>query len=156
MSYTNCPSAEEKWICQMCEDYRPAVNTACVTEQYLLLVNDIFAALHKRDVYSTLDLRNTYNLIPLHEESKRLRTISTHEGLFCYNRLPFGVSSAPAIFQCTMEDMLGSQTGVQAYLDNVLVTEGNCDSGSNLKAVSSASVNTESKCGGVSVLSGSR
>ncbi|XP_049274248.1 uncharacterized protein K02A2.6 [Rhipicephalus sanguineus] len=121
---------------RICGDYKVTVNAACVTEHYPLpVIDDIFAALHKGDVYSTLDLRDAYNQIPLDDESKKLTTISTHKGLFCFNRLPFGVSSAPAIFQRTMENLLGGLSGVQAYLDDVLVAEGKADSGSNLKAV---------------------
>ena len=44
-------------------------------------------------------------------------TVSTHQGLFTYNRLPFGVASAPAIFQRTMEGI----PHVAVYLDDILV-----------------------------------
>ena len=53
---------------------------------------------------------------------RKLTTISTHKGLFCYNRLPFGVSSAPAIFQRTMEGILKGIPYVHVYLDDILVT----------------------------------
>lgn len=130
------PVLKKEGSVRICGDYKLTVNAACVTEQYPLpVIDDIFAALHIGDVYSTLDLRDAYNQIPLDEESKKLTTISTHKGLFCFNRLPFGVSSAPAIFQRTMENMLRGLTGVQAYLDDVLVAERKGDSGSNLKAV---------------------
>ena len=46
----------------------------------------------------------------------------THKGLFQYNRLPFGVASAPAIFQRTMETLLRDLKGVSVYLDDILVT----------------------------------
>ena len=42
--------------------------------------------------------------------------------LFQFNRLPFGVLSATAIFQQVMDSISKDLTGVLAYLDNVLVT----------------------------------
>lgn len=48
-------------------------------------------------------------------------TITTHRGLFQYNRLPFGVKSAPAIFLQTMDTMLAGIQGVVAYLYDVIV-----------------------------------
>ncbi len=49
-------------------------------------------------------------------------TINTHKGLYQYSRLPFGVSSAPAIFQRTMEGILRGIPNVSVYIDDILVT----------------------------------
>ena len=83
---------------------------------------DIFASMAGGKLYTTLDLSQAYQQLMLDEESKELVTISTHLGLFCYNRLPFGVASAPAIFQLTMDQLQNGLPGVQSYLDNIIIT----------------------------------
>lgn len=45
-----------------------------------------------------------------------------HKGLFTYARLPFGVSSSPAIFQRTMEGVLQEIENVAVYLDDIILT----------------------------------
>ena len=47
--------------------------------------------------------------------------INTHRGLYRYNHLPFGVASALAIFQHTIETLLKRLPMVVAYLDDILV-----------------------------------
>ena len=59
--------------------------------------------------------------IELDEASKCYLTINTHKGLYVYNRLPFGVSSAPSIFQRTMEGILRVMANVFIYLDDILI-----------------------------------
>ena len=49
-------------------------------------------------------------------------TISTHKGLFEYQRLPFGIASAPSIFQRVMENLLQGIPRVCVYIDDILVT----------------------------------
>ena len=49
-------------------------------------------------------------------------TINTHRGLFRYNRMPFGVSSAPSVFQRIMDSLLQNIPGVIVYLDDILIT----------------------------------
>ena len=58
----------------------------------------------------------------LEEESRKLVTINTHLGLFRYCRLPFGIASAPAIFQHAMDTLLQGIPHVICYIDDVLVT----------------------------------
>ncbi len=80
------------------------------------------ATLAGGETFSKLDLSHAYLQIPLHEESKPLVTINTLQGLYRYNRLPFGVSTAPAIFQRTMENLLRGIPHVTVYIDDILVT----------------------------------
>nr|XP_037284129.1 uncharacterized protein K02A2.6-like [Rhipicephalus microplus] len=43
-------------------------------------------------------------------------------GLFQYVRMPYGISSAPAVFQAIMNELLKGLPGVVCYLDDVLIT----------------------------------
>ena len=67
-------------------------------------------------------LSQAYQQLELDEESKRYTVVNTHRGLFRYNRLLFGVSSAPWIFQRTMESLLHDIPYVIVYLDDILIS----------------------------------
>ena len=108
---------------RICGDFKTTINQASVTETYPLpRVDDLFADLSGGKLFTKLDMSNAYLQLPLSDESKPYVTINTHKGLFQFNRLPFGVSSAPAIFQRTMETLLRGLRGVSVYQDDVLVT----------------------------------
>ena len=56
--------------------------------------------------FTKLDLSEAYLQIELDDESKQFLVINTHKGLYRFNRLPYGVASAPAIFQKVMDEVL--------------------------------------------------
>ncbi|XP_037564767.1 uncharacterized protein K02A2.6-like [Dermacentor silvarum] len=107
----------------VCGDFRLTVNIATVTEYPLPRVEDIFARLNGGEVFTTLDLTQAYNQLPLDDKAKELTVLNTHKGLFCFNRLPFGVSSAPAIFQRRIDLLFSDLPGVQVYLDDIILAE---------------------------------
>ena len=82
----------------------------------------IFATLAGGKKFSKLDLSQAYQQLLLNKESSKLVTINTHRGLYRYSRLPFGVASAPAMFQQVMDTILQGIPGVICYLDDILVT----------------------------------
>ncbi|XP_037507733.1 uncharacterized protein K02A2.6-like [Rhipicephalus sanguineus] len=111
---------------------------ACEVDQYPLpKVEDMFANLKDGYWFTKLDLREAYCHVPL-DESKKAAVLNTHKGLFSYNRLPYGIASAPAIFQRKMEAVLKDIPGTQVFLDDILVAERQHEFGTTLRKVLSA------------------
>ena len=108
---------------RVCGDYKPTVNPQLKVDQYPLpRPDDLINKLRGGKIFTKLDLASAYQQVILDEASREIVTISTHKGLFQYTRLPFGVASAPAIFQNVMDQILRGLNGVVCYLDDILIT----------------------------------
>ena len=98
------------------------VNSASKVDRYRIpKIEDLFAKLAGGKVFSKLDMSQAYQQIWLDGESRKLVVINMHQGLFEYRRLPFGVASAPRIFQRVMDCLLNGIPGVTVDLDDILV-----------------------------------
>ena len=108
---------------RVCGDYKVTTNQNLDVDQYPLpKPDDLFATLANGKTFSTLDLSQAYQQMLLEEESAQYVTVNTHLGLYQYTRLPFGVASAPAIFQRAMDVILQGIEGVICYIDDILIT----------------------------------
>ena len=117
------PVVKKEGSVRICGDFKTTVNQACLADSYPLpRADELFSDLSGGKYFTKLDMSNAYLQLPLSDSSKQLVTINTHKGLFQYNRLPFGIASAPAIFQRTMETLLRGLKGVSVYMDDILVT----------------------------------
>ena len=85
-------------------------------------IEEIFTNLNGGEKFAVIDLKNAYLQFELDETSRPFMTINTHLGLFQFQRLPFGVASAPEIWQRAMDQVLQGIPGVQCYLDDIMVT----------------------------------
>lgn len=108
---------------RICGDYKVTLNKYLVDFKYPLpRIEEIFASLQGGELFTKLDLSNAYNQLVLDEKSQRLCAWSTHIGTFKIKRLPFGIKTAAAIFQKTMENLLRDISNVVVYQDDITVT----------------------------------
>ncbi|XP_064479229.1 uncharacterized protein K02A2.6-like [Ornithodoros turicata] len=97
---------------RICGDFSVTVNPQLDVAQYPLpRPEELFAKLNGGKHFSKLDLSEAYLQLELDEQAKEVLVVNTHKGLFRFNRMPFGISSAPAIFQRTMEQVTAGLDG---------------------------------------------
>ena len=105
---------------RVCGDYKVTVNPVLIVEKYPLpKPEDLMANLAGGLRFSKLDLTQAYFQIVLDQESRKYVTINTHKGLYQYTRVPFGIASAPALFQRTMDTILQGIPNTICYLDDI-------------------------------------
>ena len=108
---------------RICRAFKVTVNKVLEVDQYPLpKVEGIFVSLAGGKKFTKLGLKNTFLQKEVHENEKKYLSINTHKGLFCYNRLSFGIVSAPAIWQGTMDRILQGLNGVKCILDDMIIT----------------------------------
>lgn len=107
---------------RICGDFKVTLNPCLKVDQYPLpLVEEVIYKVSKGRYFSILDLSKAYLQCALTEESQKLVTVNTHKGLYRYKRLPFGVASAPALFQRIMEQILLDLPQCACYLDDIII-----------------------------------
>ncbi|GBO34013.1 Transposon Ty3-I Gag-Pol polyprotein [Araneus ventricosus] len=72
-------------------------------------------------MFSKLDANSGFWQIPLDKKSSYLTTFITPFGRFRFQRLPFGISSAPEHFQRRMSQMLEGIPGTICHMDDILI-----------------------------------
>lgn len=101
----------------------------------LPVITDRFACLDVGESFITPHLSDAYNQLRLDYESRKLTLINTHRGLFCYNLLPFVISSARAIFQRKIDSVFQGLPVGLAYLDGVILSAKNADDKTKLRCI---------------------
>ena len=78
-------------------------------------------------VFSKLDANSAFWQHKLSEESKLLTTFITPWGRFCFEHLPYGISTGSEQFQKVMMEKLEGLEGVECQIDDILVHGENQD-----------------------------
>jgi hypothetical protein len=106
---------------RLCVDLKK-LNQAVKREHYMLPnLDDISPSLQGSRFFSTLDASSGFLQVPLDPSSAKLTTFITPFGRYCFNRVPFGITSAPEIFQKKMCQLLEGLEGTHVIMDDVLI-----------------------------------
>ena len=106
---------------RLCVDIRKA-NAAIIRKRIPIpTVDEVLENLNGSTVFSKLDLRLGFHQIELDEGSRDITTFATHDGLFRYKRLSFGVNSAPEKYQQIVTQVISDIGGVQNIADDLIV-----------------------------------
>ena len=106
---------------RICIDFKLLNNYVQREVHPLPKVDDVLAQLAGAKVFSKLDANSGFWQIPLAEQSRLLTTFITPYGRYCFNKLPFGICSAPEHFQKRMSQILEGLDGVLCQMDDVLL-----------------------------------
>uniref|UniRef100_A0A3B3DHQ9 ribonuclease H n=1 Tax=Oryzias melastigma TaxID=30732 RepID=A0A3B3DHQ9_ORYME len=107
---------------RICVDFTK-MNQAVCREKYILpSVEHTLGMLAGATVFSKLDANMGFWQVPLTEESAKYTTFITPFGRYYFNRLPFGIASAPEHFQKMMvTEVTNGLEGVLCHMDDILM-----------------------------------
>ena len=106
------------WLCIDPKD----LNRAIKREQYpMKTIDEVITRMPNAKFFSKLDATQGYWQVELDDESAKKCTFNTPFGRYRFNRLPFGISSAPEVFQNIMSQIFDGHDGIEVIVDDLLV-----------------------------------
>lgn len=107
---------------RICVDLTNLNESVCREKYTLPTVEETLGMLAGARIFSKLDANMGFWQIPLTEDSSKYTTFITPFGRYFFNRLPFGIASAPEHFQNRMvTEVTEGLEGVVCHMDDVLV-----------------------------------
>lgn len=107
----------------MCVNFR-TLNKITTRDHFPLpLIEDQLDLLEGKKYFTTLDLKNGFFHVRMHEESIKYTSFVMAFGQYKYVRIPFGLKGAPLKFQRYVAQIFKDQinTGESVYLDDFLI-----------------------------------
>lgn len=106
---------------RVCLDPRD-LNRAIKREHFVIpTFADIAPKLHGKRIFSVIDMKDGFWHIRLDEASSKLCTFNSIFGRYSYTRLPFGIASAPEVFQKRANEIFGDIPDVFVIFDDLLI-----------------------------------
>ena len=121
------PVRKKDGTLRFCVDYHKLNELTKADTFPLPRIDDLLDQLGKSKYFSTLDLKSGYWQIKVHPSSQEKTAFTTHQGLYEFRVMPFGLMNAPAVFQRVMQHVLmglnveGATDFVAVYLDDILI-----------------------------------
>lgn len=84
-------------------------------------IEDVLPELDKAKIFSLCDAKDGFLQVKLADSTSDLTTFWTPYGRYKWNRMPFGISTAPEEFQRRLSNALGGLPGIQVVADDILI-----------------------------------
>lgn len=92
----------------------------------LPLIDECITELGGCQYFTTLDLTSAYYQVALSEDAKPKTAFAVNNCLYEFNRMPYGLKNAPALFQRMMQVVL-KNLGILPYIDDIIIANKNFD-----------------------------
>jgi len=98
------------------------LNRAVMREHFpMQTVEDVISKMPNTKVFSVLDANHGFWQVELVKDCSKLATFNAPFGRCSYTRLPFGIASAPEVFQHVMVHFFQDIEGVEVIVDDLVV-----------------------------------
>ncbi len=100
------------------------LNNAVRRKKFILpSVDHTLCQLGRTKIFTKLNANSGFWQVRLAKKSHQLTTFITPFWRYSFKRLPFGISSAPELFQMRMCQILEGLEGVVCHMDDILIFE---------------------------------
>lgn len=120
--YHQSCSGKKDGTLRICIDY-PKLKAVTIWDWYpILRMGKCSGSLRDPTIFSTLDADSEYWQVKVAQEDCNKTASTSHQGLFCFTRMPFGLERAPGTFKRTINVLLmeGKWQFALFYLDNIV------------------------------------